>query len=243
MHLHIFMRLISNNKCSKKTNIVQQEMGSKVTHGWLYDYAKIEIVVLRKKDIQFLSKTRNKNIVKYNFQQNDLCLNILNMLIWICILLSQAVLCQMNNGVPIATVIDATDTSDQNCCRMVNITETFTRYVEKCFTTYVSKCHYQYDDTISEPCNSGCNRKVNTYVHMYRLVSYKILALAMCSWLADVMVTSRNSNVIREVMVTSNNVAICPWLQVTLLSQGKWLASSYVTCENFHKWRNLTQAT
>ena len=79
------------------------------------------------------------------------------MWIWICILLSKAVLGQTNNG-DIATVIESTD--QQNCCRMVNITETYTRYVEKCFTTYVRKCHYEYDDTNGEPCNNGCNQRV-----------------------------------------------------------------------------------
>ena len=59
------------------------------------------------------------------------------MWIWICILLSKAVLGQMNNG-DIAVVIESTDqvteSPDQNCCRMVNITETYTRYVEKCIS-------------------------------------------------------------------------------------------------------------
>ena len=88
------------------------------------------------------------------------------MWIWICILLSKAALGQMNNG-DIAVVIESTDqvteSTNQNCCRMANITETYTRYIEKCFTTYVRTCHYEYDDNSnSEPCNSGCNQRVGT---------------------------------------------------------------------------------
>lgn len=88
------------------------------------------------------------------------------MWIWICILLSKAVLGQINNG-DIAVVIESTDqvteSTNQNCCRMANITETYTRYIEKCFTTYVRTCHYEYDDNSnSEPCNSGCNQRVGT---------------------------------------------------------------------------------
>ena len=52
----------------------------------------------------------------------------------------------------------------------------------------------------------------------------------MCSWLEEVMVTSQNSNVIRQVMVTSNNV-----------TSNDVTSSDFTSSSNSSssKWRNL----
>ena len=78
------------------------------------------------------------------------------MWLWIFVLLSKAVLGQINQTEAQVSEMIAQSSRPEYCCRMVNVTETFTRNVTKCHTYYVPNCQYLYD----KPCMNGCIPKV-----------------------------------------------------------------------------------